>query len=406
MAYWHPSFLGASLEISYTFCGPDCYRLYAASEPIAALRLRLSKVPDVTNPGNFVDMPVEQDTVVEAFSPRPLPDFDDPHYQTLAGYSVAKVLVPDSSKITWDATNPDISPAEGYSVFLGSPEFQEGRRCVRFADRQLMVSSPALIDMDNPPTDFPKWRTWQIMCRYTAWRNLEQVRSGNGGADYEARFVFMEQIRYQTVTQPEQAVARAVVTNGVITSVVPVLTGDKYASAPVVTVRGDGTGAVVVANMTGGKVTSYTVSNGGSGYTTVAVLVGSTEGIIRDDTPRLVTLANETLDFYGNPIWEGTMVLSAPMGISGSYKVTTLPVNVGDKILLGAGNVDAALKNAFVGIVNQLDIASLESGSCSIGISPRMPNRNPFEARPPVFVDAERNGALIADIYATQRRSS
>jgi hypothetical protein len=94
------------------------------------------------------------------------------------------------------------------------------------------------------------------------------------------------------------------------------------------------------------------------------------------------------------------------MGISGSYKVTTLPVNVGDKILLGAGNVDAALKNAFVGIVNQLDIASLESGSCSIGISPRMPNRNPFEARPPVFVDAERNGALIADIYATQRRSS
>jgi len=62
------------------------------------------------------------------------------------------------------------------------------------------------------------------------------------------------------------ASANVVVTNGVVTSVIPVNGGYDYVASPRVQILGTGAGAVVTANITGNAVTSYNVVSGGSGY--------------------------------------------------------------------------------------------------------------------------------------------
>src|SRR5579884_242204 len=65
------------------------------------------------------------------------------------------------------------------------------------------------------------------------------------------------------------AIAYAVTTNGVITSVNVVAGGSGYTSAPTVSFTG-GTGATATATVSGGAVTAITVTAGGSGYVTTA----------------------------------------------------------------------------------------------------------------------------------------
>jgi hypothetical protein len=57
------------------------------------------------------------------------------------------------------------------------------------------------------------------------------------------------------------------ITNGVVTSILPLLGGSGYTTAPVTPYKeGDGSGLAVTANIVGGSVVSYTITNGGSGY--------------------------------------------------------------------------------------------------------------------------------------------
>jgi phage tail sheath protein FI len=67
--------------------------------------------------------------------------------------------------------------------------------------------------------------------------------------------------------------ANAVVTVnsiGVVTAVTPLAGGSGYTAAPVITITGPGTGAVVTATIASNNVVSYTVVDGGSGYTTIS----------------------------------------------------------------------------------------------------------------------------------------
>lgn len=66
------------------------------------------------------------------------------------------------------------------------------------------------------------------------------------------------------------ALAYAVTTNGVITSVNVILGGTGYTSAPSVTFVGVGSGAAATATVSGGAVVSVAVTAGGTGYTVTA----------------------------------------------------------------------------------------------------------------------------------------
>ena len=55
--------------------------------------------------------------------------------------------------------------------------------------------------------------------------------------------------------------------------------------------------------------------------------------------------------------------------------------------------------------VNDISIPALDEAQAQLSIGTRVPHRNPFEAKPPVFVDAAANGTLVLDVSGLQRRS-
>lgn len=66
---------------------------------------------------------------------------------------------------------------------------------------------------------------------------------------------------------------------GVITAVAVTAGGQGYTAAPTVTVTDSaGTGAVILAVLTGSKVTGFTVSNGGSGYVAPVISISGGAG--------------------------------------------------------------------------------------------------------------------------------
>lgn len=55
--------------------------------------------------------------------------------------------------------------------------------------------------------------------------------------------------------------------------------GSNYTIPPTVTIKGDGSGALVTANISGGKITSFTIVSGGSGYTYAKVILNNGDGV-------------------------------------------------------------------------------------------------------------------------------
>lgn len=327
-----------TLDIVYT--GPDCYRLYHVSEPIANKRVRLSKQEDPTNPGDIIDLPTEQDTVIEAFTP--VPSYEDTDYEKwyetrgdppVLLEHLAKLRKVTDYKIYWDERNPQYASGKGFGIPIGSPAFEQSRKCVRFDQQQLMQIVPFWTEItEDEPPDEPgrtvQFYTWPIMCRYTAWRDLLQVRTGVAGTEYIGRFVFEEQYK-------------------------------------------------------------YTMFDG-------SVLVNLTD--------KLSELADQTQAYFGRASWEGSIEIVAPLTVSGLYRTATLAIKLGDALTL-TGSVGPALAG-FYGIVNQIDLTSLESGSASLGLGPRQPIRNPFEEKPPTYVDREAISRIVYDRAVFDRRST
>lgn len=71
------------------------------------------------------------------------------------------------------------------------------------------------------------------------------------------------------------ATATASVSGGAVSSVTVTNGGSGYATAPAVTVSGDGTGATAVATVVDGVVTGVTVTAGGTGYTAATVAIAA-----------------------------------------------------------------------------------------------------------------------------------
>ena len=71
------------------------------------------------------------------------------------------------------------------------------------------------------------------------------------------------------------ATATASLSGGAVASIAITAGGAGYATAPVVTITGNGSSATATATITNGVVTAITVTNGGSGYSSVAVSITS-----------------------------------------------------------------------------------------------------------------------------------
>ena len=117
------------------------------------------------------------------------------------------------------------------------------------------------------------------------------------------------------------AVATAAVTGGVVTSITITNGGSGYTSAPTVTIGGaSGTGAQATAAASGGAVTGITLNSGGSGYTLDAPTLLSQVGLAFDTATGVIT---------GTPTSVGTFKLALQATGPGGSKtvVFTLTIN-------------------------------------------------------------------------------
>ena len=101
-----------------------------------------------------------------------------------------------------------------------------------------------------------------------------QGRVAVAGVNFDGTGQFRFAIVDQGTNTSVQATATATVTSGFVTSITVTNGGSGYTSAPSVTLSGGGgSGATVTANLTGGSVASITVNNPGSGYTSLPAVV-------------------------------------------------------------------------------------------------------------------------------------
>ncbi len=112
------------------------------------------------------------------------------------------------------------------------------------------------------------------------------------------------------------ATATATVASGAVTGFTITNGGTGYTSAPNVTIEGNGTGATATATVSGGKITSITIVNGGTGYTSAPTVqidappsVSDTAGL----TQRVNDLASASGDWYGLAIAMATIPTNSDM---------------------------------------------------------------------------------------------
>jgi hypothetical protein len=109
---------------------------------------------------------------------------------------------------------------------------------------------------------------------------LQELFAHDGLTNSQAKTAFKASDWNQPGQSFGQATATATIGSGAVTAVTPGNQGYGYASAPSVSVTGGGgSGATVTANLTGDKVTSYTVTAGGTGYTTPPTITATAPGV-------------------------------------------------------------------------------------------------------------------------------
>lgn len=98
------------------------------------------------------------------------------------------------------------------------------------------------------------------------------------------------------------ATATATVSDGAVTGFTITNGGTGYTSAPNVTITGSGTGATATATISNGSVTSITIVNGGTGYTsapTVRIDAPPSDSDTAGLTQRVNDLSSASGDWYG-----------------------------------------------------------------------------------------------------------
>jgi fibronectin-binding autotransporter adhesin len=126
---------------------------------------------------------------------------------------------------------------------------------------------------------------------------------------------------------PITATALALLVNGTLSSISPILSGSGYSSAPLVTISGPPVGgtqatatAVLGSGAQQGQVVSYTITNPGSGYTT---------------TPT-VTVAPNQVDATATTTLAGTSIVSITPVVLGSGYTSAPVVTITDAVGSGA----------------------------------------------------------------------
>ena len=104
------------------------------------------------------------------------------------------------------------------------------------------------------------------------------------GTGYGSTIVNFEKKPLITIKNGKSAEAKALIKNGKIQSVDVLSSGSEYYSVPDIVVKGDGTGAVLKANIVNQKLVSITVINGGIGYvqetTSISIVASGTGAIL------------------------------------------------------------------------------------------------------------------------------
>lgn len=143
---------------------------------------------------------------------------------------------------------------------------------------------------------------------------------------------------------------------GSITGVTVDSSGSGYSVSSTITVNGDGTGAVLVPQVTDGKITGVTISNPGSGYT-YANLVLSNDGTGGAVSPWLFSgaIPNSNQFLAESQVVNGALVNVVP--VSGGYAYTSATVTIsGD----GIGATATAMVSA--GKVTKITMTNRGSG--------------------------------------------
>lgn len=128
---------------------------------------------------------------------------------------------------------------------------------------------------------------------------------------------------------PSEAVGVAVIDAGVITEITVEYAGAQYVSAPSITITGDGQDATATATVTNGKVASFTVTDGGTGYTeaTVTATGGSPDPYDETkvtDADILKALGEASMNFNGRFYETQDLYSTAYLYLTAHYLVTDL----------------------------------------------------------------------------------
>lgn len=157
-----------------------------------------------------------------------------------------------------------------------------------------------------------------------------QGRVTSGGVNFTGNGRFKFALIDAGTNTAQTATAIAVVNGGAVTEIVAFFIGSGYTDPPAVTISGDGRGATATCMVIGEGVPGYTVTNGGTDYTTATVTVAP-------PPPRIVhqtlwsydgtsTAGSEPAGNIGIPVTAG--LYSVALGVAG---MNALPASVFDQ---------------------------------------------------------------------------
>lgn len=187
---------------------------------------------------------------------------------------------------------------------------------------------------------------------------IQSVRTIFGNASVTPTAIPVVPGAYVSVGDPtgavgyyEQAavIGNVVINVGVITSIDVLFAGSGYTAAPNVIITGDGSGATAVASVAGGKISSITVTNGGSGYTFA-------------NTNLYITLYREVAE--ATPVINDGGYITGIIINSGGEGYTVPPaVTIHSNLSTGSGALAVIYASGvFMGSINNIVVTSAGSG--------------------------------------------
>lgn len=157
-----------------------------------------------------------------------------------------------------------------------------------------------------------------------------QGRVTSGGVNFTGNGRFKFALIDAGTNTAQTATAIAVVNGGAVTEIVAFFTGSGYTDPPAVTISGDGRGATATATVIGGGVPAFTVTNGGTDYTTATVTIAPPPPNIVHQTlwshDGTSTAGSEPAGNIGIPVTAG--LYSVALGGAG---MNALPASVFDQ---------------------------------------------------------------------------